>query len=324
MADGSVIGPDGQDARPHHRQNFAELTDDRVRAADNPALGIQNLVVGRGVQSADAEGVGAYLLTDAEITRVLAGAGVAHRRLVVPGQRNAAHADVAHHVALASLVGFLIGVLHVNPNQVAQVLRPRLVANCAGVLRVDFLHILSGLNVGFQEDVRVVMLGAPDQRFRAASAGDPNGRMGLLHRHLERIDHPEVEMLALPTPGAGLRPSLHYEVVGFLEPLAVEQRVGVGGQALDACTAHKARDQPAAGNHVNLGQLFSQADGVVEDGQRIAQQYNLGLLGDAGQDGRLQVHRRAEAGRRIVMLVEHQAVEAHLFRVFVLVQVHVV
>ena len=64
--------------------------------------------------------------------------------------------------------------------------------------------------------------------------------MGLLQRHLEGIDHAEVVVLAFPTPGAGLGPGLHHEVVGFLEPFAVEQRVGIGGETLNARTAHEA------------------------------------------------------------------------------------
>ena len=146
----------------------------------------------------------------------------------------------------------------------------------------------------------------------------------MLQRHLEGVDHAEVVVLALPTPGAWLCPGFHHQVMGFLEPLAVEQGIGVGGETLNAGAAHEAGDQPAAGNHIYLGQFFGQADGVVEDGERVAQQHDLGLLGDAGQDGCLEVHGSAEAGGGVVMLVEHQAVETHLFRVFILVQVHIV
>ena len=287
-------------------------------------MGVENLVVGRGVQPADAEGVGAYLLADAQVARILAGAGVAHWRLVIAGQRDAAHADVARHVALADFISLFVGVLHVDANQVAQVFRAGFVADGAGVLGVDFLHVLGGLYVGFQEDVGVVMLGAPDQRLRAAGAGNPDRRVRLLHRNLEGVDHAEVVVLALPAPGAGFGPGLHHQVVGFLEPLAVEKRVGVGRQALDAGSPHKSRHQPPAGNHVYLGQLFGQANRVVEDGQGVAQQDNLGLLGGAGQNGRLQVHGGAQAGGGVVMLVEHQAVKAHFLRVFVLVEVHIV
>ena len=127
-------------------------------------------------------------------------------------------------------------------------------------------------------------------------------------------------MLAFPSKRAWGRPRLHYQVVGFLEPLPVVHRVGIGGPGFGASAAHETGDQPSAGNHVNFGQLLGQAEGIVVNGQRIAHQYYLGFLGDAGQDGGFEVHRRAEAGRGVVVLVEHHALEPQLFHVLPLVQ----
>ena len=211
-----------------------------------------------------------------------------------------------------------------DTHQIAEVLRPRFVAVFPRRFGVNRLHILRPLGVGFQENVGIVALGAPDQRFRAARAGDPNRRMRLLQRHLEGVDHPEVVMVALPAEGPRRGPGFEHQVVGFLKAFPVVQRVGVGSQAFHAGAAHEPGHQPPAGNHINLRQFLGQPDRVVKDGQRVAQQHDFGLAGGAGQDGRFQVHSGAQAGGGVVVLVEHQPVKAHLLRVLVLVQVHIV
>ena len=169
-------------------------------------------------------------------------------------------------------------------------------------------------------EVGIVPLGAPYDRVGAAGAGNPHRRVGFLQRYLEGVHHSEVVVLALPAEGARRCPRLENQVVGFLESLPVVHGVGIGGPGLGAAASDEARHQSPAGDHVNLGQLLSQAQGVVVDGQRVAHQHNLGLLGDAGQDGGFQIHGRAEAGGCVVMLVEHHALEAQFLHEFPLVQ----
>src|SRR5262249_39655646 len=69
---------------------------------------------------------------------------------------------------------------------------------------------------------------------------------------------------------------------------------------------------------------LDQPQGIVPDGDDVPQQHDLGLVGDAGQDGRFDVDRAAHAEGGAVMLVEHQHVEPDLFRVQLLVEVAVV
>ena len=114
------------------------------------------------------------------------------------------------------------------------------------------------------------------------------------------------------------------KVVRLLEPLPVVGRRGVVGHALAARAAHPARHQAALRNHVDYRKLLHQPQGVVPDGQNVAEQHYLGALGHAGENARLDVHGAAHAERRAVMLVEHQAVEAHLLGVQPLVDVAVV
>ena len=131
-------------------------------------------------------------------------------------------------------------------------------------------------------------------------------------------------VFALPPERAGSGPSLDYQIVGFLKPLAVMEWVDVGGQTLNAGAANESRNHPTVGDHVDLRYLFGYAQGVLKGWQWVAHQHNLGLFRVAGQDRRFQIHGCAQAGGGIMVLVEHKPIEAGLLAVFVFVQVLVV
>ena len=128
-------------------------------------------------------------------------------------------------------------------------------------------------------------------------------------------------MLALPAEGAGRRPGLDHQVVTLLEAFPIFHRIVVGGDGLHPGAADETRDQPSARYDVDHRQLFRQPDRVVVDGQDIAQQQDLGLVGDASQYCRRQVGGGVHARRRVVVLIEHDAVEAQLVGVHALVEI---
>ncbi len=148
--------------------------------------------------------------------------------------------------------------------------------------------------------------------------------MRLLQRQRPGIDEQVIEMFALIAPGSGPRPSLDDEVVRFLEQLAVVGRIGVIEELLAAGAAHPSGHQPPARDHVDFGQLLRHPQRILDDRQRIADQYDAHLFGDARQDRRLHVHHAAHAKRRAVMLVEGDRIESQLLRVAILVQIVVV
>ena len=148
--------------------------------------------------------------------------------------------------------------------------------------------------------------------------------MWLLQRAHEWIDHAELIVLAFPAEGAGRSPCLDDEVVGFLEAVTVIDRIGVRRPRFDTGAAHEAGHQPAARDKVNFRELLCHADRVFLYGQGVAEQHNFRLLCRAREDCGFKVHRSAHASGRVVVLVEHQAVEADLFAVLVLVEVVVV
>ena len=126
-------------------------------------------------------------------------------------------------------------------------------------------------------------------------------------------------VFTLPAEWAGGGPCLDDELVGLFEPLPVVGRRRVMGNALTTGAPDPAGDQATVGYQVNHGKLFHQPERVIPDGQDITHENDLCFLGDAGEDGRLNVHRAAHAERSAVVLVQHQAVKAHLFCVNLLV-----
>ena len=60
--------------------------------------------------------------------------------------------------------------------------------------------------------------------------------------------------------------------MGFVKILTVIGRIGIIRELLGAAAAHPARDQAAFGDQINFGQFFCQAQGIANDGKRIAEQ----------------------------------------------------
>ena len=105
-------------------------------------------------------------------------------------------------------------------------------------------------------------------------------------------------------------------------------RLKLGGELWDQLSRPPPRTKPdtspAVGNHVDHRQLLGQPQGVVPDGQHVAQDDDFHLFGDAGQDGRAHVGDALHAEGGGVVLVEHHGVEAHLLGIDLFVQVAVV
>jgi len=148
--------------------------------------------------------------------------------------------------------------------------------------------------------------------------------MGLLVRLHPGVNVAVLVVLSFPAKGARRGPRLDDEIVGLLKALPVVGRRGVVRDALPTGAADPPCHQPTPRYHVDHRKLFHQPQGVVPDRQDVAQQHDLRALGDLGQDRRFNVHGAAHAERRAVMLVEHDAVEAHLLGVNALVQISVV
>ena len=137
-----------------------------------------------------------------------------------------------------------------DPTQVAKVLRACCVTSLSGSFGVDLNHVLGALRVGLKVDVGVASFGSPDEGLRTAQSWYPNWGMGFLQGHLERVNHPEVVVLALPAEGARGGPSLDYQVMRFFESFPVVEGVDVRGQAFHAGATDEARHHSTVGDHV--------------------------------------------------------------------------
>ena len=169
-----------------------------------------------------------------------------------------------------------------NAEQVAEVLRTRLIADFVGRVSVDALCVADYIGVGFEEDVRIVALRGPYHRLWACAARHPDWRVRSLKRAHEWVHHAELVVLAFPAKWAGCRPCLDDEVVSFLKAVAVVDRVGVRCPGLHAGAPHEAGYEPAFRDKVDLGKLLRHSYGVFLYGEGIAEQHDLRLLGCAG------------------------------------------
>src|SRR4029450_1029094 len=108
--------------------------------------------------------------------------------------------------------------------------------------------------------------------------------MGLLDWEAPGINEAIMEVFALVTERARLGPRLDHDFMRFVEVLAVEGGVSVGGELFAAATAHPPGDEPAAGDHINHAELFGEAQWVAHHRQRVAQEDDFYLLSDAREN----------------------------------------
>ena len=96
----------------------------------------------------------------------------------------------------------------------------------------------------------------------------------------------------------------------FLEALAVVGGVDAGGELLLTAAAHEPGDEAPARDHVDHRELFGEPHGIVGERERVAEQHDLHATGRGRQDRREHIALGLHAERRVVVLVEHDAVEA--------------
>ena len=88
-------------------------------------------------------------------------------------------------------------------------------------------------------------------------------------------------------------------------PLVHPHRIAVGRQDLVGHAAHEARLEPAVRQHVDHRHLFGDAHRLAAVGDRIAEDQKPRLLAQPRQRRQHQRRRGIDAGRGLMMLVEH-------------------
>ena len=328
MGHGPVAVPEKDAAGADVFQHMTNLGNDRLGRAGDDGIVLNLLLVGAaqyaGRAAAPAAGLGRHRL-GRQHPGAGSQAGQVHQgrvhRPLVAGQERIAR---PLHILARRLLGQFLGFIHMDFPQVADILRPGFIAQLGRRIVVQLKGAAGGFQFRGQHNVGNALFGGPQQGIPADHPRQPDGGMGFLIGAHPGIDMAILEMLALPAEGAGSRPGFDDKLVGFLKPLPVIGRGGIVGDAFPARAAHPAGHQAAAGNHIDHGKLLHQPQGVVPDGQDVAQQDDFGPAGHPGQDGRLDIHGPAHAKGGAVMFVEHQPIEPHLLGVHFLVQVAVV
>src|SRR6516225_12140648 len=106
------------------------------------------------------------------------------------------------------------------------------------------------------------MFGAPNDRFRTDDVRNPNLWPWFLHRQDPWVDETIVVVFTFVAPGSGCSPRFDHKIVCFVKTLTVEGRVGVVGDRFAAGAANPAGHQAAAGDYIDHGKFFSQAQRI--------------------------------------------------------------
>ena len=100
-------------------------------------------------------------------------------------------------------------------------------------------------------------------------------------------------------------PGLDDEVHGLPLALVHAHRIAVGRQHFVWDAAHEAAFKPAPREHVHHRHLLGDAHGLAAVGDRVSQDQQPRLLGQPCQRGEHKGRCRVDAGRGLVVLVEH-------------------
>src|SRR5262245_13323106 len=99
------------------------------------------------------------------------------------------------HEVSANLLRLLVGIGHDCLEEVPEVLWPRLVTGLKSGVDINLLQPHGDVQDRSKIHVWMAMLGGPHHTLRAASAGEPDVRVGLLHGQYPGVDRPILVIL---------------------------------------------------------------------------------------------------------------------------------
>src|SRR5215510_3829751 len=228
------------------------------------------------------------------------------------------------HELLGVLNGLVLRLGHVDAGEIAAVFRAGLVTNRCRGLVVEFPDLLRLWDRCVECDIRIALLRRPDDRFLADHTRYPHARIRLLQWKSPRIDDSVLIVRALPAEWSGHGPGLDDQVVSLFEALAVVSGVHASRELLLSAAAYEPGYEPALGDHVDHGEFFGEADRILGERQRIAEHNDLDALGGAGQYRSKDIGFGLHAERRVVVLIQHDAVDSDFLGKDILLKVFIV
>ena len=170
----------------------------------------------------------------------------------------------------------------------------------------------------------VTLLRDPIHRFETSRARHPYRRMRFLKRLRPSVHIFNLVMPSIEAERPVFSPYLHYQFVSFGKTLARETRIDAERIVLGPSAYHLPRNDAASRDHVEHGYLFCDALRRIVERKRIADYGDLDPLSASSQSRGDDVGRRHVAVGGLMMLVDADAVESQLFRVFEFVEVAIV
>src|SRR5207253_2954927 len=116
-------------------------------------------------------------------------------------------------------------------------------------------------------------------RFQAADAGNPDGRVWLLQGPGPRIDVVEEIVLRVPKERTRLSPGLDDEIQSLAKTLARRRRIDLVGVVFRTAADDHAGDEPAAAQDVEHGHFLGHAQRRIVKRQSIADDGDLDAAG---------------------------------------------
>ena len=170
---------------------------------------------------------------------------------------------------------------------------------------VAFIDALGRVEAGEEGRLNIAM--GADLRCAAGAGGaHPNGRMRLLNRARPDVDGAMVKEAALMAKEAVVvGPAFDDEVERLPMALVHAHRVAVGREDLVRHAAHESGFEPAMREHIDHGHLLGDAHRLAAVGDRIAENEKPGLLGEPRERSQHERSGGVDAGRGLMMLVEH-------------------
>src|SRR5262249_48441020 len=130
-----------------------------------------------------------------------------------------------------------------------------------------------------------------------------------------------MKVFSFPTERTRLRPSFDDEIVRFFKSFTVQDGIEIHRELFNANAAHESRDEPSLRHEIEHCNFFSKTHWIFPQSDDISQQQNLARFGSLDKRRSADVRSKVQAGRRIMVLIDHQAIKSDRLSIGILIKV---